>query len=62
MEIKGGLDTIGAHGYNDGMTGIIPTSTASTNVSLCSQDIDKFALALIAPLGAEDNGDRLQTG
>jgi len=62
MEIKGGLDTIGADGYNDGMTSVISTSTASANVSLCSQDINKFTLALIAPLGAKDNGDRLQTG
>ena len=60
MEIERGLDTIGAHGYNDGMTGVISTSTASTNIGLCSQDIDEFALALIAPLGAEDDGDSLQ--
>ena len=62
MEIKGGLDTIGAHGYNDGMTSVISSSTASAKVSLCGQDIDKFALALIAPLGAENNRDRLQIG
>ena len=60
MEIKHGLDTIGTHGYNDGMTSVIPSSTASANIGLCSQDIDKFALALIAPLGAKDNCDRLQ--
>lgn len=61
MEIEHRLDTIGAHGYNDGMTSVISPSTASADIRLCSQDIDKFALALIAPLGAKDNCDRLQT-
>jgi hypothetical protein len=60
MEIKCGLDTVRAHRYNNGMTSIVSSSTASTNIGLCGQDIDKFPLALIAPLGAKDNGDRLQ--
>jgi len=62
MEIKFGLDMIRAHWHNDRMTSVVSSSTASTNVSLCGEDVYEFALSLIAPLGAEDNRDRLQTG
>lgn len=37
-------------GDNDGMSGVIATCTACADVDVCSQDIDQFAFAFVAPL------------
>lgn len=38
---------------NDGVTSVVTASAAGANVCVRREDIDKFALALIAPLGSE---------
>lgn len=47
---------------NDGVTGIVSAGTAGTDVCVRREDVDKFALALIAPLGSEAGCQRLRVG
>lgn len=54
------LDLLRAHRDNDSMPGIVSTGAARTDIHLCTKDIDKLALALVTPLGAQDNGDYMR--
>ena len=40
---------------DDGMSRVVSSGTSSTNVSLVSEDVDKFPFALVPPLGTENN-------
>jgi hypothetical protein len=40
---------------NDRVSGVIASSTASAHIDLVTEDIDELALALVAPLRAEDH-------
>jgi hypothetical protein len=40
-------------GDDNGVSGVVSTRASSANVSISSEDIDKFAFALVTPLGAE---------
>jgi len=53
MEGKRLLDTV--DGHDDGMTSIVTTSAASTDISIRCEDVDKLSFALVAPLRAEHN-------
>jgi len=55
MEGKRLLGTV--DGYDDGMTSIVTTSAASTDISVRGKDVDKLSFALVAPLRAEHNGN-----
>lgn len=41
---------------DDGVPRVVPACAASADIGLCSQDVHKLALALVAPLRAEDYG------
>ena len=43
-------------GDDDGMTSIISACTSCADVHLAREDINELALALVAPLRAEDDG------
>ena len=45
-----------AYGDNDGMSGIVTACTASADVDVGSKDVDKFALAFVTPLRAQNDG------
>jgi hypothetical protein len=38
------------------MSGIVTSGTSCTDVGLSSEDIDKFAFTLVAPLGTKSGG------
>jgi len=38
---------------DDGVAGVVSAGASGANVCISSEDIDKFALALVTPLGAE---------
>jgi len=43
---------------DDGVAGVVPTLEADDDVRTFGKEVDDLALALIAPLGAHDNGAR----
>ena len=43
------------------MTGIIAARASRADIDLRGQDVDELALALVAPLRAEHDGDRART-
>lgn len=55
MERKRRLFLLRPNRYNDRMSGIVTTRTASTDVIFGGEDVDELALPLVAPLGAEDD-------
>lgn len=54
MECEGLLHV--SDGGHDGVSGVVTACAACTDVGFRSQDIHEFALALVAPLRAEDYG------
>jgi len=54
---EAGGSLVFAYWNDDCVASIIATSTASTNVDVCGQDVNELAFALVSPLGAEYNGN-----
>lgn len=50
MKSESGLYIIRPDGYDDGMASVVTACTAGTNVDLGRKNVDKFALAFVAPL------------
>lgn len=57
MKREAGGSLVFAYWNDDCVASIIATSTASTNVDVCGQDVNELAFALVSPLGAEYNGN-----
>lgn len=45
---------------NNGVTGVVAAGAAGADICVRRKDVDKFALALIAPLGSEAGCQRLR--
>lgn len=58
------LNLLWAHGHNDGMPSIIASRTACADIHISAENVDELALALVTPLGAQDNSHymRIQIG
>lgn len=54
MEVELGLDPVNVG--DDGVSGIVTTGASSADVHLTTEDIGELALALVAPLGSEQDG------
>ena len=49
------LELIGLAVYHDGMAGVVAALAAHNQIGLRRENINEFALAFVAPLGAENN-------
>lgn len=47
---------------DDGVAGVVTAGAAGADICVRRKDVDKFALALIAPLGSEAGCQRLHAG
>ena len=57
VERKRLLDLLGADGHDDGVPGVVAPGAPRADVEVRGEDVDELALALVAPLRSEHDGD-----
>lgn len=55
MERKRSLLLLRSDRHDDRMSGVVTTRTASADIEFGGENVDELALALVAPLRAEDD-------